>query len=96
MDPKPGDPVELFATEAELDRWLRTHHATASCLWVRYAKKRSGIPSIDWNQAVDVALCHGWIDGQSKSLDATYAIQRFTPRGARSNWSKLNRDRVTG
>jgi uncharacterized protein YdeI (YjbR/CyaY-like superfamily) len=63
-------------------------------VWVKYAKKKSGIPSIDWNQAVDVALCYGWIDGQSKSLDETYAIQRFTPRGGRSKWSKLNRDRV--
>ncbi|HUQ98150.1 MAG TPA: YdeI/OmpD-associated family protein [Gemmatimonadaceae bacterium] len=94
MDPKPGDPLELFAEPADFERWMRRHHATASCVWVKYAKKKSGIPSIDWNQAVDVALCYGWIDGQSKSLDETYAIQRFTPRGRRSKWSKLNRERV--
>lgn len=94
MDPKPDDPLEFFATAAAFERWLRTHHAKAPCLWVKYAKKKSGIPSIDWNQAVDVALCFGWIDGQSKSLDATYSLQRFTPRGARSKWSKLNRERV--
>jgi uncharacterized protein YdeI (YjbR/CyaY-like superfamily) len=94
MDPKTGDPVEFFATPAELERWLRKHHAKASCLWVKYAKKKSGIRSIDWNQAVDVALCYGWIDGQAKSVDETYAIQRFTPRGSRSKWSKLNRERV--
>ena len=94
MDPRPGDPVETFATAADFERWLRTHHARASCVWVKYAKKKSGIPSIDWNQAVDVALCFGWIDGQSKSLDATHSLQRFTPRGRRSKWSKLNRERV--
>ena len=94
MDPKPDDPLEFFAKPADFDRWLRKHHANASCIWVKYAKKKSGIPSIDWDQAVDVALCHGWIDGQSKSLDDTYAIQRFTPRGRRSRWSKLNRERV--
>jgi uncharacterized protein YdeI (YjbR/CyaY-like superfamily) len=94
MDPKPGDAVEFFAKPADFERWLRKHHAKASCIWVKYAKKKSGILSIDWNQAVDIALCYGWIDGQSKSLDETYAIQRFTPRGSRSNWSKLNRERV--
>src|SRR3954470_12026885 len=94
MDPKPDDPIELFAKPADFDRWLRTHHASAPCIWVKYAKKKSGIPSIDWNQAVDVALCYGWIDGQAKSVDETYAVQRFTPRGSRSKWSKLNRERV--
>src|SRR6188472_3735216 len=94
MDPKSDDSLEFFAKPADFERWLRKHHAKASCIWVKYAKKKSGIPSIDWNQAVDVALCYGWIDGQSKSVDETYAIQRFTPRGSRSKWSKLNRERV--
>jgi len=94
MDPKPDDPLELFAKPEDFDRWLRKHHAKASCIWVKYAKKKSGIPSINWDQAVDVALCYGWIDGQAKSVDATYSLQRFTPRGKRSKWSKLNRERV--
>lgn len=94
MDPKSEDPVELFATPADFERWLRKHHAKASCVWVKYAKKKSGIASIDWDQAVDVALCYGWIDGQAKSLDETHSLQRFTPRGKRSKWSKLNRERV--
>ena len=94
MDPKPDDPLEFFAKAADFERWLRRHHAKASCVWVKYAKKKSKIPSIDWNEAVDVALCYGWIDGQAKALDETYAIQRFTPRGRRSRWSKRNRDRV--
>jgi uncharacterized protein YdeI (YjbR/CyaY-like superfamily) len=94
MDPKPDDVLELFATAADFERWLRKHHAKASCIWVKYAKKKSGIPSINWDQAVDVALCYGWIDGQAKGLDDTYSLQRFTPRGPRSRWSKLNRERV--
>jgi len=94
VDPKSDDPVELFAKPADFERWLRKHHAKASCVWVKYAKKKSGIASINWDQAVDVALCYGWIDGQSKSLDETYSLQRFTPRGRQSKWSKLNRERV--
>ena len=86
--------MEFFAKPADFERWLRKHHAKASCVWVKYAKKKSGIASIDWDQAVDVALCYGWIDGQSKSLDDMYSLQRFTPRGKQSKWSKLNRERV--
>jgi uncharacterized protein YdeI (YjbR/CyaY-like superfamily) len=94
MDPKPDDVLELFSTAADFERWLRKHHAKASCIWVKYAKKKSGIASINWDQAVDVALCYGWIDGQAKGLDDMYSLQRFTPRGPRSRWSKLNRERV--
>jgi uncharacterized protein YdeI (YjbR/CyaY-like superfamily) len=94
MDPKPDDPVEFFANGAEFERWLRKHHAKASCIWVKSAKKKSGIVSITWDEGVDAALCYGWIDGQGKSLDDTYSLQRYTPRGKRSKWSKLNRERV--
>lgn len=94
MDPRPDDPVEFFAKPADFERWLKRNHAKASCIWVKYAKKRTGIPSIDWDGAVDVALCYGWIDGQAKSFDETYSLQRFTPRGKRSKWSKLNRERI--
>jgi len=94
MDPKSDDHVEFFATPDDFERWLRKHHAKASCVWVKYAKKKSGIASIDWDQAVDVALCYGWIDGQAKAFDETYSLQRFTPRGKKSKWSKLNRERV--
>jgi uncharacterized protein YdeI (YjbR/CyaY-like superfamily) len=94
MDPKPDDPILPFATGAAFDRWLAKHHATASVVWIKYAKKGSGEPSIAWAEAVDVALCHGWIDGQSKSLDARHYLQRFTPRRSTSAWSKINRDRV--
>src|SRR5262245_65649072 len=94
MDPRPGEPVEPFESPASFERWLKKHHASATVVWIKMAKKKSGLPSITWTEAVDVALCYGWIDGQSKSLGETWAIQRFTPRGKRSKWSKLHRERV--
>jgi uncharacterized protein YdeI (YjbR/CyaY-like superfamily) len=94
MDPKPGEAVEPFDTPAALERWLKKHGAKTPVLWIKIAKKKSGLRSITWSEAVDVALCYGWIDGQSKSLDETYVLQRLTPRGKRSKWSKLNRERV--
>jgi uncharacterized protein YdeI (YjbR/CyaY-like superfamily) len=94
MDPRPGEPVEPFESPAAFEKWLKKHHASATVVWIKMAKKSSGLPSITWTQAVDVALCYGWIDGQSKSLGETWAIQRFTPRAKRSKWSKLNRERV--
>ncbi|CAN5604262.1 YdeI/OmpD-associated family protein [soil metagenome] len=94
MDPRPDDLILPFATGAAFERWLAKHHATVTLVWIKYAKKGSGEPSIAWPEAVDVALCHGWIDGQSKSLDTRYYLQRFTPRRATSAWSKINRDRV--
>ena len=94
MDPGPDDPVLPFATSDAFDRWLAKHHRTATVVWIKYAKKGSGEPSITATEAVDVALCHGWIDGQSKSLDERYYLGRFTPRRPTSLWSKINRDRV--
>lgn len=70
------------------------HHASATVVWIKYARKGTGEPSITWTEAVDVALCHGWIDGQAKSLDEKHYLQRFTPRRPKSPWSKINRDRV--
>ena len=94
MDPKPDDPVIFFESGRAFENWMRTNHKKASCVWVKMAKKKSGLTSITWDEGVDVALCYGWIDGQGKSLDETYTLQRYTPRGKRSTWSKLNRERV--
>jgi uncharacterized protein YdeI (YjbR/CyaY-like superfamily) len=94
MEPKPDEPVVPFANVAEFDAWLAANHKTARVVWARQAKKASGIPSITWDEAVDVALCWGWIDGQRQALDETWFLQRFTPRGVRSRWSKINRDRI--
>ena len=85
------------ASAEEFRAWLTEHGATADEVWVRMAKKSTGIPSIDWEQAVDVALCFGWIDGRrvrDPDDPDRYFVQRYTPRRARSRWSKVNRDKV--
>jgi uncharacterized protein YdeI (YjbR/CyaY-like superfamily) len=94
MDPRPGDPVLPFADAAAFERWLAAEHARASVVWIKHAKKASGVATVTWTEAVDVALCYGWIDGQAKSLDDAWYLQRYTPRRAASPWSKINRQRV--
>jgi uncharacterized protein YdeI (YjbR/CyaY-like superfamily) len=89
-----GYEVLFFATPEQFEEWLATHHATAGGVWLKMARKRTDVRSIDWPQAIEVALCYGWIDGQRGKLDDTFFIQRFTPRRARSRWSKVNRDKV--
>ncbi len=83
-----------FATPAQLRAWLEGHHATEQELWVGFYKKGSGRPSITWPEAVDEALCFGWIDGIRKSVDESAYKIRFTPRKARSTWSAVNIRRV--
>ena len=91
----PGtDPVIAFESQAAWEAWLAEHHATATGVWVKMAKKATGIPSVTHQEALDVALCYGWIDGQRNRFDDQWFLQRFTPRRARSNWSKINRDKV--
>jgi uncharacterized protein YdeI (YjbR/CyaY-like superfamily) len=87
-------PTQLFETQAAWAAWLNEHGATAKGIWLRLAKKASGIPSINYAQALDVALCYGWIDGQKRAYDETSWLQKFTPRGAKSTWSKINREKV--
>ena len=94
MKPGPDDPVLPFADSAAFETWLARNHRTATVVWIQHAKKDSGLPTVTWTEAVDVALCYGWIDGQSRSLDATHYIQRYTPRRPKSMWSKINRERV--
>jgi len=85
-----GNQVLFFSEAREWRRWLEDHHAKAHELWVGFHKKSSGRPSITWPQAVDEALCFGWIDGVRKSIDDTRYRIRFTPRRARSIWSNVN------
>jgi uncharacterized protein YdeI (YjbR/CyaY-like superfamily) len=87
-------PLKKFASVASFDAWLSRNHATAEGVRIQIAKKSSGIRSISYAEALDVALCYGWIDGQSKSIDDQWYWQRFTPRRSRSLWSKRNRDIV--
>jgi uncharacterized protein YdeI (YjbR/CyaY-like superfamily) len=85
---------KFFRTPADFRRWLERHHGTQPELWVGFYKKGSGRPSITWPEAVDEALCFGWIDGIRKSVDAERYVNRFTPRRSRSNWSLVNIRRV--
>jgi uncharacterized protein YdeI (YjbR/CyaY-like superfamily) len=80
----------FFATPEEFRAWLEEHHETASELWVGFYKKASGKPSITWPEAVEQALCFGWIDGVRHSLDDESYTNRFTPRKPTSNWSLIN------
>jgi uncharacterized protein YdeI (YjbR/CyaY-like superfamily) len=84
----------FFATPAAFRAWLEKHHDTAEELWVGFYKKASGKASITWREAVDAALCFGWIDGIRKSIDDVSYTNRFTPRRQRSSWSAVNVGRV--
>jgi uncharacterized protein YdeI (YjbR/CyaY-like superfamily) len=92
--PKDDLPVMEFATAAEFEQWLAAEHRSAAGIWLKIAKKKTGIDSVDYSQALDVALCFGWIDGQKQRIDDTHWLQRFTPRGPASRWSQVNRQRV--
>jgi uncharacterized protein YdeI (YjbR/CyaY-like superfamily) len=86
--------VRLFATQAAWARWLETNHRKSAGLWLRIAKKGSGVRSVTYAEALEVALCYGWIDGQKRSDSKQLWLQRFVPRSARSIWSKINRDKA--
>ena len=84
------EPILPFATQRKFAAWLAKHHASSSGVWIKIAKAASGIPSIKYAEAVETALCWGWIDSQTKGIDQNWYVQRFTPRGKRSPWSKIN------
>ena len=80
-----------FLKQKDWAEWLRKNHAKSSGVWLRLAKKMSGFPSVSYGEALEIALCYGWIDGQKKSYDQSWWLQKFTPRGAKSIWSKINK-----
>lgn len=82
-------PIKLFKTAAAWEKWLLAHTDAAGA-WLKIAKKDTGVSSVSYAEALDVALCYGWIDGLKRSCDAQYFLQRFTPRRAKSVWSKIN------
>ncbi len=88
-----SDPI-FFDGPAAFESWLEAEGTSTDELWVKIAKKHTGIPSLNWASAVDVALCFGWIDGKAKRIDDDWYVQRFTPRRPKSVWSKVNRDKV--
>ena len=87
-------PELAFADQAAFEAWLEEHHATEPGVWIRIAKKASGIATVTAAQAIEVCLCFGWIDGQRRPRDETTFLQRYTPRRSRSKWSKINREKV--
>lgn len=88
------DPRVYAETPAKFEAWMKKNHASSTGIWLAIAKKASSEKSVSYPEAVEIALCWGWIDGQKQKLDDDYALQRFTPRRPRSNWSKTNVDRV--
>ncbi len=91
----PGDlPIVPFSSQDDWRTWLDEHHADSPGVWLKIAKKASGIDTVTHAEALDVALCYGWIDGQRNSFDDAWFLQRFTPRRPKSKWSQINRDKV--
>jgi uncharacterized protein YdeI (YjbR/CyaY-like superfamily) len=80
----------LFKNAKAFETWLKKHHAASDGLWLQIAKKGADEPSVTYLEAIEIALCWGWIDGQKKGLDDQHFLQRFTPRRAKSIWSKIN------
>lgn len=87
-------PVMSFETAADWEAWLYDHHADTGGIWLKIAKKDARLPSVTYAEALDSALCYGWIDGQKASFDEQYWLQKFTPRGPKSMWSKINCEKV--
>ena len=88
-------PIKSFSSAALWRRWLAAHHAKSAGIWLRIQKKGSGKKTVTYAEALDEALCYGWIDGQKSEADETSWLQKFTPRRPRSIWSKKNREHVT-
>jgi len=94
MTAKPDLPIIPFASRDEWETWLDEHHGTSNGLRLKLARKNSGIDSVTLAEAVEVALCFGWIDSQADKFDDDYWLLRFTPRGTRSKWSQVNCKKV--
>lgn len=93
-DHQPLPAPRLFKSAKAFETWLKKHHASSDGLWLQIAKRGADEPSVTYAEAVEIALCWGWIDGQKKGLDDQHFLQRFTPRRARSVWSKVNVEKV--
>ncbi|HXS33737.1 MAG TPA: YdeI/OmpD-associated family protein [Solirubrobacterales bacterium] len=87
-------PILLFATPQDLEVWLEESHADSAGLWLKIAKKGSGVKSVTYAEALELALCFGWIDSQKRGFDDRHFLQRFTPRRPRGKWSLINREKA--
>ncbi len=83
-----------FGSAADWEAWLESEHATSDGIWLKLGKKTAPDPSVSYAEALEVALCFGWIDGQKRSFDGHYWLQRFTPRKPGSKWSKINTEKA--
>jgi uncharacterized protein YdeI (YjbR/CyaY-like superfamily) len=88
-------PIVPFESGRHWDKWLKSNHASSPGVWLKIAKAGSGVDSVTYPQALETALCYGWIDGQKESFDARFWLQRFTPRKTGSRWSRINREKAT-
>lgn len=88
-------PIIPFETPQDWETWLNEHHLETKGIWLKFAKKTTGIQSITYAEALEGALCYGWIDGQKASFDEQYWLQKFTPRRPKSLWSKINCEKAT-
>jgi uncharacterized protein YdeI (YjbR/CyaY-like superfamily) len=88
-------PVVSFPSQKAWRAWLDKHHSDSVGVWLKVAKKASGITTVSYQEALEVALCYGWIDGQKGKFDEQYFVQRFTPRRSRSKWSQINCAKAT-
>ena len=92
---KPADlPTLPFESKKKWSAWLAKQHDKSAGVWLKLSKKDSDIPSVTYEEALDVALCYGWIDGQKKGFDDQYWLQKFVPRGPKSIWSKINTEKA--
>ena len=87
-------PIVGFGDPGAWESWLAEQHALSPGVWLKIAKKGSGAPGVSYPEALEVALCYGWIDGQKGTLDDEYWLQRFTPRRPGGRWSKINTDKA--
>lgn len=87
-------PILLFASPTDFEAWLEENHSGSDGLWLKIAKKGSGVESVSYAEALELALCFGWIDSQKRGFDERHFLQRFTPRRPRGKWSRLNRDKA--
>jgi uncharacterized protein YdeI (YjbR/CyaY-like superfamily) len=95
MSARQDEPVLAFESQAAWESWLAEHHRTSTGLWLKFAKQGSGNATVTYQQALEIALGYGWIDGQKAAFDEAWWLQRFTPRGPRSKWSRINREKAT-
>jgi uncharacterized protein YdeI (YjbR/CyaY-like superfamily) len=91
---RPELPILECASEAGWEQWLEDNHARSRGVWLKFARQGADATTVTRAEALELAICFGWIDGQSRRIDETYYVQRFTPRGRRSKWSQINREKA--